>query len=72
MKRLERKDDFCAVQTQSVKYKAKGWINIFGARGSKALVRLVTNYYSYSATALVSNGSEDVIDEKNVIVPNEK
>ena len=31
---------------QSVKY------NIFGARGS-----VVTNYYSYSATALVSNGS---------------
>jgi len=42
---------------QSVKYKAKSWIDIFGARGSKALGSVVTNYYSYSATALVSNGS---------------
>ena len=40
-----------------MKYKAKSWIDTFGARGSKALGSVVTNYYSYSATALVSNGS---------------
>ena len=43
--------------SSNVKYKAKSWIDIFGARGSKALGSVVTNYYSYSAIALVSNGS---------------
>lgn len=43
--------------SSAVKYKAKSWIDIFGARGSKALGSVVTNYYSYSAVALVSNGS---------------
>jgi len=41
----------------SVKYKAKSWIDIFGARGSKALGSLVTNAFSYSVDALVANGS---------------
>jgi len=41
----------------AVKYKAKSWIDIFGARGSKALGSLVTNQFSNSAAALVSNGS---------------
>jgi AAA family ATP:ADP antiporter len=41
----------------SVKYKAKSWIDIFGARGSKALGSVVTNAFSYSADALVANGS---------------
>lgn len=41
----------------AVRYKAKSWIDIFGARGSKALGSVVTNAFSYSATALVANGS---------------
>ena len=41
----------------AVKYKAKSWIDIFGARGSKALGSLVTNAFSDSAEHLVSNGS---------------
>ena len=41
----------------SVKYKAKSWIDIFGARGSKALGSVVTNAFSDSSAALISNGS---------------
>ena len=41
----------------AVRYKAKSWIDIFGARGSKALGSLVTNFFSDSASHLVSNGS---------------
>jgi ATP:ADP antiporter, AAA family len=41
----------------SVKYKAKSWIDIFGARGSKALGSVVTNAFSDSAANLVANGS---------------
>ncbi|GKY98700.1 hypothetical protein MPSEU_000826300 [Mayamaea pseudoterrestris] len=41
----------------SVKYKAKSWIDIFGARGSKALGSVVTNAFSDSSVALVQNGS---------------
>lgn len=41
----------------AVKYKAKSWIDIFGARGSKALGSVVTNAFSDSAANLVSNGS---------------
>ena len=41
----------------SVRYKAKSWIDIFGARGSKALGSVVTNAFSDSASHLVSNGS---------------
>ena len=41
----------------SVKYKAKSWIDIFGARGSKALGSVVTNTFSYSVDALIANGS---------------
>lgn len=41
----------------AVKYKAKSWIDIFGARGSKALGSVVTNAFSDSATNLVANGS---------------
>jgi len=41
----------------NVKYKAKSWIDIFGARGSKALGSVVTNAFSDSATNLVANGS---------------
>ena len=43
--------------SSAVRYKAKSWIDIFGARGSKALGSLVTNAFSYSATALIANGS---------------
>jgi AAA family ATP:ADP antiporter len=41
----------------SVRYKAKSWIDIFGARGSKALGSVVTNAFSDSAEVLVANGS---------------
>jgi len=41
----------------SVKYKAKSWIDIFGARGSKALGSVVTNAFSYSVDVLIANGS---------------
>ena len=41
----------------SVKYKAKSWIDIFGARGSKALGSVVTNAFSHSAAELVDKGS---------------
>lgn len=41
----------------AVRYKAKSWIDIFGARGSKALGSVVTNAFSDSATNLVANGS---------------
>ena len=43
--------------SSAVKYKAKSWIDIFGARGSKALGSVVTNAFSDSATNLVANGS---------------
>jgi AAA family ATP:ADP antiporter len=41
----------------AVRYKAKSWIDIFGARGSKALGSVVTNAFSDSAQVLVANGS---------------
>jgi len=41
----------------AVKYKAKSWIDIFGARGSKALGSVVTNAFSDSAEHLIANGS---------------
>jgi ATP:ADP antiporter, AAA family len=41
----------------AVRYKAKSWIDIFGARGSKAVGSIVTNAFSDSATNLVHNGS---------------
>jgi len=41
----------------AVKYKAKSWIDIFGARGSKALGSVVTNAFSDSTANLVANGS---------------
>jgi len=41
----------------AVKYKAKSWIDIFGARGAKALGSVVTNAFSDSAANLVANGS---------------
>lgn len=43
--------------SSAVRYKAKSWIDIFGARGSKALGSVVTNAFSDSATSLVANGS---------------
>jgi AAA family ATP:ADP antiporter len=43
--------------SSGVKYKAKSWIDIFGARGSKALGSVVTNAFSYSSVVLVQNGS---------------
>jgi len=43
--------------SSAVRYKAKSWIDIFGARGSKALGSLVTNAFSDSAATLVQNGS---------------
>ena len=41
----------------AVRYKAKSWIDIFGARGSKAVGSIVTNAFSDSAMNLVQNGS---------------
>lgn len=43
--------------SSAVRYKAKSWIDIFGARGSKALGSVVTNAFSDSAQVLVANGS---------------
>lgn len=43
--------------SSGVRYKAKSWIDIFGARGSKALGSLVTNFFSDSAANLIANGS---------------
>jgi len=43
--------------SSAVRYKAKSWIDIFGARGSKALGSVVTNTFSNSAESLVANGS---------------
>ena len=43
--------------SSSVKYKAKSWIDIFGARGSKALGSVVTNAFSSSASELIDKGS---------------
>lgn len=43
--------------SSAVRYKAKSWIDIFGARGSKALGSLVTNFFSDSAANLIANGS---------------
>lgn len=43
--------------SSAVKYKAKSWIDIFGARGSKALGSVVTNAFSDSASNLIQNGS---------------
>lgn len=41
----------------NVKYKAKSWIDIFGARGSKALGSVVTNAFSTNAAELIDKGS---------------
>merc|ERR1711935_428946 len=41
----------------AVKYKAKSWIDMFGARGSKALGSVFTNAFSDSADKLITNGS---------------
>jgi ATP:ADP antiporter, AAA family len=43
--------------SSAVRYKAKSWIDIFGARGSKALGSVVTNAFSDSVTNLVAHGS---------------
>ncbi len=43
--------------SSAVRYKAKSWIDIFGARGSKALGSVVTNAFSDSAQSIVANGS---------------
>jgi len=43
--------------SSNVKYKAKSWIDIFGARGSKALGSVVTNAFSTSASELIDKGS---------------
>ena len=43
--------------SSAVRYKAKSWIDIFGARGSKAMGSLVTDAFSDSAANLVQNGS---------------
>ena len=41
----------------AVKFKAKSWIDVFGARGSKALGSVVTNQFSDSAADLLTYGS---------------
>lgn len=43
--------------TAAVKFKAKSWIDVFGARGSKALGSVFTNAWSDSAADLLSYGS---------------
>ena len=43
--------------SQAVRYKAKSWIDTFGARGSKAMGSVVTHSFSNSAANLVNNGS---------------
>jgi AAA family ATP:ADP antiporter len=43
--------------SSNVKYKAKSWIDIFGARGSKALGSVVTNAFTASAVELIDKGS---------------
>ena len=48
--------------SSSVKYKAKSWIDIFGAKGSKDLGSIVTDVFSNSATNLVNkDGLVDAI-----------
>jgi len=42
--------------TKAVKFKAKSWIDVFGARGSKAGGSLVTNAFSDSAANLLTYG----------------
>ncbi|KAJ1452110.1 ADP/ATP carrier protein [Pelagophyceae sp. CCMP2097] len=43
--------------SQNIKFKAKSWIDVFGARGSKALGSVVTNAFSDSAADLLCYGS---------------
>jgi len=43
--------------SSAVKFKAKSWIDVFGARGSKALGSVVTNAFSDSAADLLTYGS---------------
>ena len=41
----------------NVKFKAKSWIDVFGARGSKALGSVVTNAFSNSAADILTYGA---------------
>eukprot|EP00547_Thalassionema_nitzschioides_P002196 CAMPEP_0194213862 /NCGR_PEP_ID=MMETSP0156-20130528/14733_1 /TAXON_ID=33649 /ORGANISM="Thalassionema nitzschioides, Strain L26-B" /LENGTH=620 /DNA_ID=CAMNT_0038941995 /DNA_START=187 /DNA_END=2049 /DNA_ORIENTATION=- len=41
----------------AVRYKAKSWIDIFGARGAKAMGSVITNAFADSASSLIQNGS---------------
>jgi len=41
----------------AIRYKAKSWIDIFGARGAKALGSVVTNAFAHSTSSLIQNGS---------------
>jgi len=41
----------------AVKFKSKSWIDIFGARGAKAMGSVVTNAFASNATDLVNYGS---------------
>jgi len=43
--------------SSAVRYKAKSWIDIFGARGSKGIGSLVVTVFSDSTESLISNGS---------------
>ena len=43
--------------SSAVKFKAKSWIDVFGARGSKAAGSLVTNAFADSAADLLTYGS---------------
>lgn len=43
--------------SSAVKFKAKSWIDVFGARGSKALGSVVTNAFADSAADLLTYGS---------------
>mmetsp|Transcript_43635 Transcript_43635/g.118608 ORF Transcript_43635/g.118608 Transcript_43635/m.118608 type:complete len:542 (+) Transcript_43635:572-2197(+) len=45
------------VTSKGTKFKAKSWIDVFGARGSKAAGSIVTNAFSDSATDLLTYGA---------------
>uniref|UniRef100_A0A7S0IL69 ADP,ATP carrier protein n=1 Tax=Calcidiscus leptoporus TaxID=127549 RepID=A0A7S0IL69_9EUKA len=45
------------VTTDSIKFKAKSWIDVFGGRASKALGSVITNTFKKPVTALMLYGS---------------
>ena len=45
------------VTTDSIKFKAKSWIDVFGGRASKALGSVITNLFKKPISALMFYGS---------------